>query len=230
MSVPMLVTFIGNGTSFDVGLKFVEVKSDMSRIAVDVVLLPDETMTDRAIEINAELVKKFGDEIVLNKANCLPHISLAMGCLEEIDIASVEKVLEEIAKETSLPYLEIIGIRTSGNSKGQAVSVFEVKKMQEFQSLHKKVMDKLAPYLTNDVTKDMIYGDVDAALSTLLWIKNYREKSSFENFFPHITIGYGQTEYQLQPATFAASKLALCHLGNHCTCRKILVSIELKCL
>jgi hypothetical protein len=37
----------------------------MSRIAVDVVLLPDEAMTDKAIEINAELVKKFGNEIVL---------------------------------------------------------------------------------------------------------------------------------------------------------------------
>ena len=72
----------------------------MSRIAVDVVLLPDETMTNRAIEINAELVKKFGDKIVLNKANCLPHISLAMGCVEEADITSIGKVLEAIAKET----------------------------------------------------------------------------------------------------------------------------------
>ena len=79
----------------------------MSRIAVDVVLLPDETITHRAIEINAELVKRFGNKIVLNKENCLPHISMAMGCLEETDIASVEKVLEEIAKETSLPYLPI---------------------------------------------------------------------------------------------------------------------------
>jgi len=200
----------------------------MSRIAVDVVLLPDEVMTDRAIEMNAELVKKLGDKIVLNKENCLPHISLAMGCLEETDIASVEKILEAIAKETLPGNLKVIGIRTSENSKGEAVSVFEVDKTNELQSLHKKVMDKLAPYLTGDVTEDMIYGNEEVAASTLLWIKNYRQKSSFVNFFPHITIGYGQTEYQMQPAAFAASKLALCHLGNHCTCRSILVSIELK--
>ncbi len=80
----------------------------MSRKAVDVVLLPDEAMTDRAIEINAELVERFGDEIVLNKESCLPHISLAMGCIEEADITPVEKVLEEIAKETSLPELKIV--------------------------------------------------------------------------------------------------------------------------
>jgi 2'-5' RNA ligase len=200
----------------------------MSRIAVDVVLLPDDAMTDRAIEINAELVKRFGDKIELNKENCLPHISLAMGCLVETDIASVEKVLEEIAKETSLSDLKVVGIRASGNSKGQTVSVFEVGKTEELQSLHEEVMDKLAPYLSSDVTEDMIYGDQAVVGSTLLWIKNYREKVSFENFFPHITIGYGQIEDQVLPETFSVSKLALCHLGNHCTCRKVLVSIEIR--
>ena len=27
-------------------------------------------------------------------------------------------------------------------------------------------------------------------------------------------------------AEFTASKLALCHLGNHCTCRKVLAAVE----
>lgn len=200
----------------------------MSRKAVDVVLLPDEEMTDRAIEINAELVKKFGSEIVLNKESCLPHISLAMGCIEEADIAPVEKVLEEIAQETSLRDLKVIGIRASENSKGQTVSVFEVEKTKELQLLHEEVMDKLTPYLSCDVTEDMIYGDQKVAESTLSWIKNYRKKSSFENFFPHITIGYGQIENQVPPITFAPSELALCHLGNHCTCRNVLVSMKFK--
>jgi 2'-5' RNA ligase len=200
----------------------------MSRIAVDVVLLPDEKMTDKAIGINAELVKKFGSEIVLNKENYLPHISLAMGCIDEVDIAPVEKVLEEIGKGTSLPDLKVVGVRASGNSKGQTVSVFEVEKTKELQLLHEEVMNTLAPYLSTDVTEDMIYGDQPVAGSTLLWIKNYREKVSFENFFPHITIGYGRIENHVPAITFAPSELALCHLGNHCTCRKVLVSIILK--
>jgi 2'-5' RNA ligase len=199
----------------------------MSRIAVDVVLLPDEAMTDRAIEINAELVKKFGSKIVLNKEDCLPHISLAMGCLEETDIASVEKILEAIAKEAPPGNLKVLGIRTTGNSKGQAVFVLEVEKTPQLQYLHEKVMGKITPYLCSDVTEDMIYGDEEVAASTLLWIENYRQKASFENFFPHITIGYGQIENQTLPVVFTASELALCHLGNHCTCKKILVSIKL---
>jgi 2'-5' RNA ligase len=200
----------------------------MAKIAVDVVLLPSEEMTDRAIEANAELVEKGGREIVLNKESCLPHISLAMGCIVEEDIASVEKVLESVAKESPLGNLKVIGIRTSTNAKGEQVSVFEIEKTRELQSLHEKVMEKVTPYFSYDVTSDMIYGDEEVAQTSLLWIKNYPEKASFANFLPHITIGYGRIAGQSFPIEFVASKLALCHLGNHCTCRKVLTSIDLE--
>ena len=200
----------------------------MSGKAVDVVLLPTEAMMDTAIEANAELVEKFGDKIVLNRENCLPHISLAMGCVDEGDITAIEKVLEEIAKQSLLGDLKVVGIVVSTNAKGEKVSVFEVENTEQLQSLHEKVMDKLAGYLSYDVTEDMIYPSGEISESTLMWIKNYRVKSSFANFLPHITIGYGRMENQPFPIEFTASKLALCHLGNHCTCRKILVSIKLK--
>jgi len=207
----------------------------MTKKAVDVVLLPDEEMMDKAIQVNAYMVHKFGSEIVLNKENCLPHISLAMGCIDERDIASIKRLLETIAKESkeligglkpTLP-LKVTGIRTSINARGEKVSVFEIGKTKELQSLHEKVMKKVGSYFGYDVSSDMIYGNEEVAETTLLWIKNYSEKASFENFFPHITIGYGEIENIPFPIKFKASRLALCHLGNHCTCRKVLVSIDL---
>jgi hypothetical protein len=151
-----------------------------------------------------------------------------MGCIVEEDIASVEKVLESVAKESPLGNLKVIGIRTSTNAKGEQVSVFEIEKTRELQSLHEKVMEKVTPYFSYDVTSDMIYGDEEVAQTSLLWIKNYPEKASFANFLPHITIGYGRIAGQSFPIEFVASKLALCHLGNHCTCRKVLTSIDLE--
>ncbi len=198
----------------------------MGRKAVDVVLLPREAMMDRAIEANAELVERFGEKIVLNKEDCLPHISLAMGCVDESGITDIEKVLKTIAEQRSVGDLRVIGIRATADSRGEKVSVFEVEKTKELQLLHKEVMGKLTPYLGYDVTRDMIAG-AEADELTLLWIKNYREKSSFANFSPHITVGYGEIDNVSFPVKFAVSKLALCHLGNHCTCRKILVSIKL---
>jgi len=199
----------------------------MTNKAVDIVLLPEETMMNKAIEANTELVEKFGKKIVLNKENCLPHISLAMGCIDEGSIAAIQKILEKIAEENPLGDLNVIGIVTSTNAGGEKVSVFELQKTKELQSLHEKLMNKLAGYLSNDVTADMIYPSGEVSQSTLLWIKNYRGKSSFANFRPHITIGYGQISGLSFPIKFTAAALALCHLGNHCTCRNVLVSIEL---
>jgi len=200
----------------------------MAEIAVDVVLLPSEEMADKAIAANKELLKQCADKIVLDKESCLPHISLAMGCIDERDIADIEKVLQAIAKQSSLGQLSVIGIHTETNSAGEQVSVLQIEKTEALQSLHEEVMQKLAPYFSYDVTEDMVLSPPMAGESTLAWIKSYPEKSSFEKFFPHITIGYGEINDYSFPIKFAASKLALCHLGNHCTCRKILASVKLE--
>ena len=201
----------------------------MAKIAVDVVLLPSEEVTNQAIEANKGLFKQYADKIVLDKVNCLPHISLAMGCMDERDISGIEKILDSVAEKYNPGQLNVIGINTSTNSLGEKVSAFEVKKTERLLSLHKAVMQKMTPYFSYDVTAEMVLWPPKAGESTLLWIKNYPEKSAFENFFPHITIGYGQVDDFAFTAEFTASKLALCHLGNHCTCRKVLAAAELEC-
>jgi len=200
----------------------------MARIAVDVVLLPSEKMMDIAIGLNRELLKTLGNKIVLNKENCIPHISLAMGCVDKKDIAIIRRTLETIAEQCALGDLKAVGIKTSTNSVGEKVSVLEIEKTRELQMLHETVMEKLEPYFTYDVTADMLFSPPEVESSTLLWIKNYRQNSSFGNFFPHITVGFGQINKPEYPVEFAASKLVLCHLGNHCTCRKILASTQLE--
>jgi len=200
----------------------------MVKMAVDIVLLPSEQMTNKAIEANSRLLNQCADQIILDKENCLPHISLAMGCIDKKDIECIEKILQTIADKYPPGQLNVIGIDTATNSAGEKVSAFELEKTQRLQSLHEEVMRRTAPYFSYDVTAEMVLSPPMAGKSTLLWIKNYPEKSAFENFFPHITIGYGQTDDFSFPAKFTASKLALCHLGNHCTCRKILAATELK--
>jgi hypothetical protein len=151
-----------------------------------------------------------------------------MGCIGEADIADIEKILEAIAKQSPLKELNVTGLRTETNSAGEKVTVLQIEKTRALQSLHEQIMLKVAPYIMNyDVSADMLFSSSEASKSTLLWIKNYPEKSSFENFSPHITLGYGQINNFSFPAKFTVSKLALCHLGNHCTCREILASVKL---
>jgi 2'-5' RNA ligase len=198
----------------------------MGKKAVDIVLLPDEAMTDKTIKTNAELVRKYNSEIVLDKSNCLPHISIVMGCIEDSNIRAAGEVLAEIAEQNPMGKLKVISVQVTENAKGEKASVFKVERTPQLQAIHERVSQELARYFSYDVTGNMIYGNDEIAETTLLWIKNYREQSSFEKFSPHITIGYGQAEALARPIKFRASHLALCHLGNNCTCRKVLVSVD----
>jgi len=200
----------------------------MAKIAVDVVLLPSEEVTNQAIEANKKLLKQYADRIILDKENCLPHISLAMGCMDEQEIPDIEKILHTIAGKYNPGQLNVPGINIGTNSLGEKVSAFEVEKTENLQSLHEEVMQRMTPYFSYDVTAEMVLSPPLAGESTLFWIKNYPEKSAFDNFFPHITIGYGQLDDFSFRAEFTASKLALCHLGNECTCRKVLTAVELE--
>lgn len=200
----------------------------MSKITIDVVLFPDASMTAQAIEASERQSEKFNDKIVLNKEKCLPHISLAMGAIEESDLPEASKILQEIASHFRELKLTANSYRGNKIPSGDVVSEFTIKKTAELQSLHEMIMTKLRPFLTYDVSIDMVFSPPTVEEITLCWIKNYAEKSSFENFRPHITVGFGELDNVNAPIVFTASTLALCHLGNYCTCRKVLISTKLK--
>jgi len=197
----------------------------MALIAVDVALLPSDEMMDRAVEANRELLKQCPDKIVLDKESCLPHVSLAMGCIDEKDIGKIGDILQDVAESGSPGQLRVAGIQTGTNADGEEVSVLQLKKTERLQWLHETVMRRLEPYFSHDVTADMVLSPPAADKATLLWIRDYPHKSSFERFSPHITLGYGRIDNIPLPATFAAPRLALCHLGNHCTCKRVLFSV-----
>jgi 2'-5' RNA ligase len=197
----------------------------MFRIAVDVVLLPEEAMTDLTIALNVELVEKFSSKIVLSRKGCLPHISLAMGCIDSQNVARIGELLRPII-EIIPKRLKPAGIQKSTNFSGEVVSVFKVERSEHLQKLHEKICDTIKPFFTQDVTEDMIAGG-HADASTLEWVRNYFIKSAHSNFSPHITVGYGNLTDGPLPRDFAVSRLAICHLGNHCTSAEILWSVKI---
>jgi len=213
--------------SFFAFVKYINPEKIMTQIAIDVVLIPSQEMMEKAIEANRELLKQHPNKIILDKKNCLPHISLAMGCINQKYIADIEMILMQIAKKYRIGILHVVGVHIETNSAGEKVSVLQIERTELLQSLHEQVIQKLAVFFSYEVTADMIISDKVVSESALLWIKNYPEKSSYENFFPHITLGYGEIEIGFFPTEFTASKLALCHLGNHCTCRKVLAKAGL---
>ena len=195
--------------------------------AIDIVLLPSEEMTDLVIKANRNLVENFGSEIVLNKQNTLPHISLVMGCIKQDDIAEIGQILARAAEGLETNRFEAVGVQISENIKGEQVSSLRLDNTAEVQRFHEELTEELSGFLSYDVTAEMVFDFPQVSETTLSWITNYRSQSSYSNFFPHITAGYGKLQGLKFPIVFEVSKLAMCHLGDHCTCREVLASVDI---
>jgi hypothetical protein len=198
----------------------------MTRLAVDVVLLPDQAVTEQAMAINRGLVERFRSEIILDAETCLPHVSLAMGCIDPKDLDAAGRIIRQIALENPIEELTVIGVAVITLPTGQKTSSLLIDKTEPLQRLHEEVLGRLSPFFSYDVTGPMLCGSGPISDSTLAWIRDFPCKSSLDFFWPHITLGYGEASALDRPAPFMATHLALCHLGNHCTCRKLLTSVE----
>ena len=197
----------------------------MKPLAVDIVLTPDALLFAQALSINAGLVKHHHSDIVLHATQCLPHISLAMGGIDQADIPAIKQTLHAIWRVhplTELLHTQALVHHT--NARGQTISSIELVKQKNLLIVHEKVMECMGPYFRYSITADMFVGKGPIADSSLAWADTFKEKAAGEHFWPHITLGYGKASAVDIRQTFYADSLKLCHLGNHCTCQRVLAS------
>ena len=198
----------------------------MKRFAVDIVVLPPAPVVEMAISLNKRLCNS---NIVFDEKNCFPHVSLLMGCIREEDLVRGKALLKTIVSQYKFMQLNIPGIRTVSTGVGDVIAL-DIEPSEELQSLHESLVNAFSPLLSNDTTVGDVFGS-DVNDSTLGWINSFVKESSFKNFWPHITIGYlkaGTTAVTIEPLSFTASRIAICHLGNYCTCREVLNEASLK--
>jgi hypothetical protein len=200
----------------------------MKRYAVNVVLLPPEPVMDIALEWNRKLVKNRPANIILDKNSVLPHVSLAMGCLRADNLERANALFQSILSKHKAIDLRIPHIRTVNTSSGDSVICFDISPTDELTKLHEAIVTGFRPLLTQDATADDIHGPPPVSSSALNWINNYIPHHCFDHFWPHITLGFGEPPGHVKAFSFQASRLAICHLGNHCTCRSILSEVALK--
>jgi len=105
----------------------------MSQIAVDIALLPEAKIARLAVETNRKLTNSSRREIVLDESTCLPHISLAMGCIESEQVDSIGKMLGTIVKDCPVGQLTITGVVTVLNARNEPNSLFAVARPRPFR-------------------------------------------------------------------------------------------------
>ncbi|HEX6890965.1 MAG TPA: 2'-5' RNA ligase family protein [Chryseolinea sp.] len=198
----------------------------MKKFAVDIVILPPDGVMDTAIALNK---RHCNTNIVLDKDNCLPHVSLVMGCITSEGLERAPLILKTIGSQFKVMELTATAIRTVGTAAGDVIAI-DIKPNRELQELHESVVNAFSPLLSGEAVEADLMGGADVNPLTLKWINSFIKQSSFDNFWPHITVGYlrtGANPETIESFSFNASRLAIGHLGNFCTCREILIEASL---
>ena len=198
--------------------------------AVGVVLLPDEVMSSFAIHLNQQQIEAGADaDIVLNQKDCLPHIPLAMGGLELSKLEKAKKAVDYLGQRFNPLSLRAIKYETFRTPTDVILSRIVLGVTGDLFKLHSLVLNVFKGMLFFTKLKaEMFFTPPKVENFSLSWIQEFRVSSSFENFRPYITVGLGFLPDLIiyEPLPFFAKKIALCHLGNYCVCKKILHCVE----
>ena len=189
----------------------------MAKIAIDIVLIPSKDISEKMISMSHQLFDENRNDIVLlNPKTCIPHISLAMGCVEKEDL---DKIAEKVKKISSKMFP--LNLKFSEGYVFDEIFGLVIEKSLKIQELHEHIVNALNPYLKT-ATRGALYQNPKPTEKTIQWVMKYNDDCTFANFFPHLTIGQGELKNINLPIRFTTYDIAICHLGRYCTCRKIL--------
>jgi hypothetical protein len=186
------------------------------KLAIDIVLLPPEEIMDYVIEINKTEVSK-GE---LNKTDFLPHISLAMGVIEESNLEKLKIIVEGLfTHPIKLQLDKFYYVEDYAKERSYGILI----KGEKLQKMHEELMDKTKDLISYDATRENIYNQEAEPTA----VNDFKEKYALENYQPHITIRCKEVNGELERKEFTINKIAICHLGVSTTCRKILIEKNL---
>ena len=199
-------------------------------VAIDIVLLLPGPIMDMAIGVNRTLLAgNPGGGIRLGREDSLPHISVAMLPARREDIPEVTTKIARIVQRCSPMTLTIDAIAKHRKNADGIVSTFHILRAEILALFHKTVMNAVMPYQALPAGHSMLSGEAPAPSADCLL--RFPKTSAYERYSPHITLGFGDLPEIIPgidfPVRFEATQAALCRLGSHCTCRKVLATFDL---
>ena len=199
-------------------------------VAIDVVLLPPGPIMDMAIGANRTLLAgNPGGGIRLDRETCLPHVSVAMLPVRRGDIPEITSKVDRIARRCSPMAMTIDAVAKYRSGTGETISAFHILRAEILALFHKTVMNSVKPCTAPAAGPSMFSGEVSA--SSVDYLLRFPKTSAYERYSPHITLGFGDLPEIIPgidfPVRFEATRAAVCHLGNHCTCRRLLAGFDL---
>jgi 2'-5' RNA ligase len=185
-------------------------------LALDVAILPPPDVRDLTMRLNAALPEEDFQGLRLDEDH-LPHVTLAQ---QFVRADELDRVCERVGSIVRGQLPLAVPVMTGGRIPTNTVWL-AIERTDALVSLHGRLMEALAEFEQRG-GGPAAFVDGDARLADVAWVTDYRLKSSFLSYSPHITLGHASEAPHIAPFTFQATAVAACHLGRFCTCRRIL--------
>ena len=189
-------------------------------IAIDIAILPPADVSERAIALSAALPAHESQGLLLG-ADRLPHITLTQ---QFVPVAALDSLIAQV--DQVVDSQEPLRLRVTGGGKGSHSVWMSVERVAPLVRLHEQLLHATGAF-------EVATGDAAAFLGEtardrdVRWVREFRRESSVDRFTPHITLGHAAEPPRVEPMDFVATRIAVCHLGRFCTCRRIIRAWEL---
>jgi hypothetical protein len=206
-------------------------KSDGNRdIAIDVVLLPDAAMNEKAVSANARLRANYPKGYTLGKEQ-VPHITLVQAYVREKDLPWLESTVSLLADATHPQTRELTATGyTYAIWSGVAITTISIERSQWLKQFEENVA-KAGSHVavaTGEAAAFSTTRELPKIDNEIIdYVKNFAAKSSGTKYNPHVTIGVAHEDFvkrfkaePFEKFTFKPAGVAIYQLGNFGTAQK----------
>jgi len=206
----------------------------MKTVRLNTVIFPPPHIEEEAIQLSEKAASFAPTSFVLDRSNYFTHCTLYS---PEYPLYKIDEVISAVQTLSNTLEQQQMNFDALKPTQGGGVSADYISS-QNLKKLRENVIQTLNPIRTNVVRKKYANFETDGVLNT-----DQKESVQLYGYpvdayhFPHISISDFMereisqkflSEVNLTLSSFAADKIAVCEMGNHGTCTKVLEVFNLK--
>lgn len=203
-----------------------------SLTAVDILIIPDDTMLTHAKSWNTRLLESVPTGFALDEQHT-PHITLLQRYVRTDRLDELYGVVDTVIAAAPVATLEFTGVKLAHMKlaalPGIGLAGLLAKPGAAVLDLQAALIDAVTPFTGTGGTADAYVtsaAEPDINQDTLNYVERYVPDHSGANYLAHVTVGEATLDdlaaleaEPFEPFTFHPTALAAYHLGNNGTAR-----------
>ncbi|MEV6106423.1 hypothetical protein AB0M28_17120 [Streptomyces sp. NPDC051940] len=208
--------------------------------AVDILMLPDETMLEQAGALNAQMRTSVPDGFALD-ARHRPHITLLQRYVRTSELERVFDAVAGVIGAADQGSLQLRGVKVAhmevASYPGVGLAGIVVQPGQGVLDLQRSLIVAVEPFVAQGGTADayvITEQEPEINENTIEYVERYVPDHSGENFIAHVTVGLAGLDFlaDLESGPFDAfafhpAAFAVFQLGNNGTAQRELRTWDL---